>query len=527
MYLGLVASLLLQSPWPLTRAERTDYAETSHYEDVIQFLDALKLKASDLRVSLIGESFEKRKIPLAMIAWPPVNSPEEAKRSGKPVIYIQGNIHAGEIEGKEASMMFLRRLCQEANGFRSKKKAAHTLVDKAIFLVNPIYNADGNEKWGPVERNRPEQDGPAQVGLRPNGQGLDLNRDCIKVESPEMSAALQSIYTKWDPDVVMDLHTTDGTRHGFELTYAPPTHPNTDPEVMRIAREMLLPTVRKEFSNQFHQELFDYGNGVRSSGAWRWETFGFEGRYVTNYAGLRNRIGILSEATTFIPFKDRVVVTERFVTLTSEFVASHAGQIVRASRAADRRMNEWSTKHPQLGVRFEMARSRTEEVPIERAPGKKEKRPDALDKISMDIYDRWSTTKTAEFPSGYLLPASGSKVVAKLRQHGIAVTVLQVDWTGQVSEFTADAVRVPAGAFQGHRLVRVDGTFSKATRSFSAGTYWISTAQPLGALIFNILEPESTDGAFTWGMFDVPKVGDTLIVKKSNVVPSVAKRPVP
>ena len=423
--------------------------------------------------------------------------------------------------------MFLRRLSQEASELQAGRKPANSLVDKIVFLVNPIYNADGNEKWGPVDRNRPEQDGPAMVGLRPNGQGLDLNRDCIKAESPEMNSALASIYNKWDPDVVMDLHTTDGTRHGFELTYAPPTHPNTDPLVMKIARDELIPGVRREFNRQFKMDLFDYGNAAKRKDSTRWETFGFEGRYVTNYVGLRNRIGILSEATTFIPFKDRVVVTERFVTLTMEYVAENARRIVAASRDADKRMLAWSKDHPELGVRFEMAKGRVERVPIERAPGKKEKRPDAVDFIGMDIYDRWKPTKMAEFPAGYFVPASETLTVQKLAHHGVRVEALLEPWSGEVSELTASNVRIANSPFQGHRLVTVDGTFAKNRVVIPAGAFFVSTAQPLGVLIFNILEPESTDGAYAWGFVAPPKTGDKLSIMKTNTVPNVAKRVVP
>ncbi len=519
-----VAFLQGSGTWPQTRAERTNYAETSHYEDVIAFLDALQAKGAPLTVSMIGSSKEGRPIPLSVISWPPVNGPLDARATGKPIVYIQGNIHAGEVEGKEAAQAFLRRLCREALDLRDGKRSPGTLVDKIIFLVNPIYNADGNEKWGPVDRNRPEQDGPAIVGLRPNGQNLDLNRDAIKVESPEMTAALDSIYTKWDPDVVMDLHTTDGTRHGYDLTYAPPTNPSTEPHVMKLARERMLLDVRREFNAKYKLDLQDYGNASRRGTVRRWETFGFEGRYVTNYVGLRNRIGILSEATTFIPFRDRVEVTERFVTSTMDWVAAHAKEVRRTSELADREMTAWSTSHPQIGVRFQMAKGRTEDVPIEKPPGKHEKRPDAYDRVRLDIFDRWANEKTAEFPSGYLVPAEAKGLVALLRKHGIAVERLLAEWSGPIQELRVSAVRVSPGAFQGHRLAVIDGAYATEQGRISAGSYFVSTAQPLGILAFNILEAESTDGAYAWGMIELPKVGDVASIRKTNVVPNVPRR---
>ncbi len=201
-------------------------------------------------------------------------------------------------------------------------------LGKIVLLMTPIYNIDGEfrESSGPVARNRPEQDGPGMVGVRPNGAGLDLNRDAIKAESPETRGVLAHVYNTWDPDVMMDLHTTDGTRHGWELTYAPPMNPDTDPGIMHFTRDTLLPTIRRELEQKFGMLTFDYGNveTPRGKKVKAWYSYGEEGRYCTHYVGLRGRISILSEATTFIPFKARVIVTDRFVSAILEYVAAHA-----------------------------------------------------------------------------------------------------------------------------------------------------------------------------------------------------------
>src|SRR4051812_47861147 len=183
--LFLITSAGTQTPtngWPLTRAERSNYEETSHYQDVIAFIGALQANGGPVSLEYIGTSTEGKKIPLVIASRPLVSSPAEARRMGRPIVYIQANIHAGEVEGKEAIQAIVRRACQEGPG---------GLLDKVVLLVTPIYNIDGNEKFGPVARNRPEQVGPAMVGVRANGQNLDLNRDAIKAESPEMNAVLQ------------------------------------------------------------------------------------------------------------------------------------------------------------------------------------------------------------------------------------------------------------------------------------------------------------------------------------------------
>ncbi len=154
--------------WPQTRAERTDYRETSHYEDVLRFLEILQAKGAPILVQFIGVSTQGHKIPLVIAARPPVAGPADVRRNGKPVVYVQANIHAGEVEGKEAVLMLLRELARKPEG---------GLLDKIVLLTTPIYNIDGNEAWGPWQRNRRSQNEPEVVGARPNGQGLDLNRD--------------------------------------------------------------------------------------------------------------------------------------------------------------------------------------------------------------------------------------------------------------------------------------------------------------------------------------------------------------
>ena len=92
-----------------------------------------------------------------------------------------------------------------------------------MILLVPILNADGNEKIDP--KNRPGENGPADgVGTRANAQGLDLNRDFVKLESPEVRA-LVKLFNAWDPALVVDCHTTNGSKHRYTLTYDGPRYP--------------------------------------------------------------------------------------------------------------------------------------------------------------------------------------------------------------------------------------------------------------------------------------------------------------
>src|SRR3954467_15309789 len=196
---------------PLTRAERSNFIETSRYDDVVAFLDSLRTLGAKIQIGSIGKTIEGRELPYVIASRPLVTTPAEARRLRRPIAYIQANIHAGEVEGKEAMQSLLRDLL-----FDRKKN----VLDSIVLIVQPIYNADGNEKFAPQARNRGAQNGPEMVGTRQNAQNWNLNLDYIGADAPETKVTMEML-NKWNPDLFMDLHTTDGSVHGYALTYSP------------------------------------------------------------------------------------------------------------------------------------------------------------------------------------------------------------------------------------------------------------------------------------------------------------------
>jgi hypothetical protein len=503
--------------WPQTRAERTEYRETSSLDDVTGFLDALKARGAPVEVRTIGRSASGQPIVMAVASRTGVGDAASARKVGKVVVYVQANIHGGEIEGKEASLMLLRDVASGRSG-------AAELLDRLVLLVVPDFNADGNEALGDGARIRPSQDGPDRVGQRANGAGLDLNRDAVKAQAPETRAVIGQVYRAWDPDVMLDLHTTNGTRHGYLLTYSPPLNPNTEPAVLAYARDALLPAVRGRLKNERGWALFDYGNVESHGGARGWYTFGHEGRYVTNYVGLRNRVAVLSEAASFQPFRLRVEATLEFTRAVLDAIAREADRVRGLTRAADEAVTRWGSdpsKAPVLGVRFEFASRGVEPVPLETLPAgarvDHRKAPDPLTvkPEPLPVFDRFRPTRTAAFPAAYVVPENLTDVVALLRLHGVAVERLRAPWRGHAEVFQV-AERVTARQpFQGGRLTRLEGRFESRDADAPAGAYLVRTAQPLGLLTFHLLEPEGLDGAAAWGLLDqaLGAPGDYPILK--------------
>src|SRR5437870_12700433 len=126
--------------------------------------------------------------------------------------------------------------------------------------------------------NRSEQSGPALIGQRADGKNLDLNRDYFKAEAPETRASLARVYTTWDPALMVDLHTTDGTLHGYQLTYAPPLDPNGPAGPSTFVRDRMLPALRKTLQDKYHESTFDYGNVEAPQAPQRRDTYAPRGR---------------------------------------------------------------------------------------------------------------------------------------------------------------------------------------------------------------------------------------------------------
>ena len=256
----------------LSRAEKTKFKETSRYADVVDFLKELQKRSPLIKVTSIGKSAEDRDILLAILGDPVPASPTQLFIQQKPAIYIQANIHAGEVEGKEAMLLLMREILLG--------KLKH-LLEHQVLLITPNYNPDGNEKISP--RNRRNQLGPkGGVGIRYNGQNLDLNRDYIKLESPENSAAVRFILNQWDPMLLIDLHTTNGSYHREPLTYATTHNPNGDPSLPEYLRRKLFPDVAEKLSSKYDILSLPYGYFADSSEPTKgWRTFNHQPYYLS------------------------------------------------------------------------------------------------------------------------------------------------------------------------------------------------------------------------------------------------------
>lgn len=497
-----------QVKWPsdlVLTPEKSDFTKTSTYADVMQFIAHISTQSDFIHVLSMGKSPEGKEIPVAVLSNPKVTSPEEARRSGKPVVYIQGNIHAGEVEGKEVIMMLMRDVLLGDKTF---------LLDHQIILFTPIYNTDSNDK---MEKGiRPSQeDSPPEVGLRENSQGLDLNRDGIKLAAHETLALFGNIINRWDPQVFVDIHTTNGTWHAYSLTWAPSYHYAGEYSPHGYTVNMLR-SITQKIKEKYNLLLAPYGDYDLKEG-WpvkNYYAYNHRPRYLVNQFSLRNRIAILSEAFAHERFYQRIHSTYTFVYEILEYINAHAEEILSVNRQAEeatiRNVVEQAGR-AKKGVRFKMIAAEKlnnfityDHILSEDPDGTS--RWVRIGKISsydsVNYHGAFEPIKESIVPRGYVFPAKLNHIAEHLTKLGITVKQLEKAQTFSGEIFMVENLEKSTHNFQGHFLATATGKFIPAKRSFKKGDYIVDLAQRLANLAFYVLEPESDDGLLTWNFFD-------------------------
>lgn len=503
----------------LTVAEKSQFQATARHADVVDFCQRLAKASPVVRLGQLGTSSEGRALPLLILADPPVSTPEEARRSGKLVVYAQGNIHAGEVDGKEGLLMLAREIATTKS---------HPLLKELVIVFAPIFNADGNERMS--KTSRPGQVGPAEgQGVRANGQGLDLNRDFVKLESPEVRALVRYM-TRWDPAIVIDCHTTNGSHHGYTLTYEGPRCPGGDPTIIAYVRDVMFPAVGKRLEELTGFKSFFYGNFSRDHK--RWDSVEATPRYGTLYTGLRNRIGILSESYSYASYRDRIVASRDFVKSILEYAAANKSKLEKLLSEA-RRATVTAGQQPKPNDRVTI-RHKTAPLPktftvlgfIEEEKDGKRIATDKKQEYEIKYWGDAEPTFLVQRPYAYLLPATAIKVVEVLQRHGIDVDELREDIELDLEVYRVDKVSHANRLFQKHHEVTVEATPRPEIRRVEAGTILVRTGQPLGDLIVYLLEPQSEDGLCTWNFFDdiLAEGKDFPVTRLPKPVPITAGR---
>jgi len=496
--------------WPakfLTVPEKTGYVRTTSTLDLQEFVDVLKWSSENVNVVNVFTSALRKVAPAIVLANPRVTSPQEALRSGKPVMFIEGNIRPAEPEGTEAILMAMREIL-----LGSRKQ----LLDNQIVIFLPIFNVDGTDTFT-------TQDGtPHIVGQRTNAAGLDLNRDAVKLESVEALGLYQTLLNRWDPVLLVDLHLMGRVNHGYANTYATCTVPTAHPAPRGYVWDQLFPAVRASVRQEFGLEtfthcLFDESRWPPTDWSHDRAIWSNEAKFIVNDYGLRNRMAIITETPGHPTFERRIYAQFAYVLSLLEFTNIHGKEMQKICKDADEetvakvkaQAESWELKNWIAGKyeswgKIDILAYRTN--PMVFLPGTSVRAPDpklagAPPEVVHDVEHLTKAVGTREsvMPRGYLIPAELSELAAKLRAHNVRIQTLDKPMKALGEEFVADRM---LKSRPGNMTTLEGGFFGPSTREFPAGTYFVDMAQPMANAVFYYLEPQAADGFVGWGVLD-------------------------
>lgn len=485
-----------------TQAEQTQFRRTGRYAEVQQLCAAfVRAYPKQARCLEFGRTPEGRPMLAVAASADGLLDANAAKAAGRPVVLMQGGIHAGEIDGKDAGFLALRELLEG--------RALPGVLGKLTFVFVPVFNVDGHERFGAW--NRPNQVGPEQMGWRTTAQNLNLNRDYAKADAPEMQAMLR-LLGEWDPLVYVDLHVTDGAKfqHDISLMVSPILAGDVD--LMRAGaqlRDRLIGKLREQGS----LPLDFYPAFVRSEDP----SSGFAAavpppRFSQQYWALHNRIALLVETHSWKDYRTRVRATRNTIVETLAATAEHAKDWLAFAKAADQRGAQLAGT--AVPLRYD---NDEHSVTIEFRGYAYTRKPSAISGALVTRYDDtkpqiWRVPlrdrvkpvlEVAAPRGGYIVPAAHvAWVRAKLDLHGIQVIPITRALVGVASRsFRASKVSVAAATSEGHSVVTLEGSWRAEKRDLAAGALFVPIAQPRAALAMALLEPQAPDSLASWGFF--------------------------
>jgi hypothetical protein len=483
---------------PQTRAESSGYTETSLHLDVLAFIDALVERGDPrLHVEEFGSTPEGRRLPLLVLSEHGHCTPDAAHASGLPVVLVINGIHAGEVEGKEASLMLVRDLLDGHYG---------DLLAKMTLVIVPLFNADGNDRIDPANRkldlaNFSGQLGPASgVGTRVNAAGINLNRDYMRQDAEEMRLLQARVAQPWNAHLTIDCHATNGSIHRFALTYdIPHTVASGRSEPIEYMRQQLLPAVTAAVKARHGLDTFYYGNFLRDEGGqgMGWITYTHHPRFGGNYRGLTNRLDLLLETYSYLPYPDRVHTTYAFLRETLGYVAANGAQIVQV-------VNACTLPPEQVAVRYRLEAwpDRTVEV-LTRDPYTLDGAPIS---VQVPYLGRFVSEHTVTRPLAYAVP---EEIAVRLERHGLAV---ERPGTAPVLDVEVATVRGKESS-AGRQILEANASsyleadYRRESRALPAGWALVRTQQQRGAIAVYLCEAGSDDGMVACEWITEPAAG--------------------
>jgi murein tripeptide amidase MpaA len=485
---GLIAAA--DDPW-ITPSETTGLTETPNYDQSIAWLQKVDKASKLVRLETFGATGEGRKLVAAIVTRDGAHLDP-----AKPVFLIQAGIHSGEIDGKDAMFMLLRDIA-----FRGKD----SLIDHVNIVFIPILNADGHERTSPF--SRPNQRGPLSQGWRNTSQNLNLNRDYMKADAPEMQGLL-GLIAKYNPDLYIDLHVTDGMDYQYDITYGFDGWNGLyadSPAIGKWLNDTYRPKADAALKAAGHIPgplIFARDDADLSKGL---DYIAFAPRFSHAYGDLRRLPTVLVENHSLKPYRQRVLGTYVLLEATLKALAAD-GAGLKAAIKIDRALRpktvdaNWKPKAEPIGA-IDFLAIDGALAPSVASGGETMRwmgRPGPA--VTTPIYGFEPGLKIP-VARAYWVPATKPDVIARLQAHGIAMEVLKEDRTVTVDMIRFDDFKIGAPSEGRFPTTTTGYSHGPRTVTYPKGSVRLATDQPLGALATLLLEPDSEDSFFAWGFF--------------------------
>ncbi|MFL6193938.1 MAG: M14 family metallopeptidase [Thermoanaerobaculia bacterium] len=502
-----------------TRAEATEFAATSSYEETLEYLRRVQAHFPQMYLGFYGTSGEGRAMPFVVVSRERAFTGRKAQGLGKPIVLIQNGIHAGEIDGKDACLMLLRDLAMGRH---------REILEEVTLVVLPIYNVDGHERVSPY--NRPNQNGPREgMGFRTTAAGLDLNRDNLKISSPE-ARALVALVNAWRPHLHVDDHVTDGVDHDWVLTWtwaeAPQAPAPVDAWLRAHMPAVSAATAKAGHKNGPYVDLVERNDPSKGFSSWVGQP-----RYSSGYFPLRNRPSVLVENLSYKPYRDRVLANRDFLVALLDEVARDPEELPRAVAQAEAAevargkagappsdvVVTWEQSDQADRIRFPVYAGDVGTSVVTGQP-LLTFRSGQVKEIEVPWFHGSRAARTLPRPRGYLVLPGWPQIEERLRGHGLRVEKLTEPAEVEVESLRVSQPKFAPSTYQGLTRVepRVERTAAK--RRIPAGSLWVPADQPDFEVAVQLLEPESPESLFQWGLLS------SVLESKEYIDPRVLER---
>lgn len=502
----------------LTTAERTNYAKTSRYDEAIEYARRLAAASPLIEYRSIGKSGEGRDIPLLIAASNKAFTPEIARRQGKPIIFIQAGIHAGEIDGKDAGFALLRDI--------SITKTKQSLLDDVVILFIPIYSVDGHENWSPY--GRINQNGPDEMGFRANATNLNLNRDYMKADAPETRAWLR-LWNEWQPDLFVDCHVTNGADFQYNVTYEYAHHGEVHPAIRDWMNThfdgKVVPRIEARGNIVTHYVEFA-GREITGGVA----TFIATPRYATGYTPLRNRAGLLIETHVYKDYRSRVRGTYDMLDELIAETGRERTSLFAANKRADADIIERGKTY-DANRQFPLALTITDkatqidfkgvEYTIDESPISGARRiiySNTPKNYKIPKFDDARVSASVPPPIAYIIPPQWKDVIERLELHGVKFERLANAAEFDIESYRLTEPRWATASFEGRVTLTTKPVVTREKRSFAAGSVIVRLDQIAANVAIHLLEPAGPDSLLYWGFFNAifeqKEFGDAFQIEK-------------